>query len=396
MNLRFTIMTDLLSLVAYVFGFGFLSYLFLSACGYLISVMKGEKKVFDKAKNVLSSSSRSTPNMLIALDKQLHDLNLQVVPDSLGNFDSGSIQSLFDNTVVGKYNFVQPNENGGVYKVLIRDSINGEFSNNYNVIENHSLAGVPSAISKMLETEFEDIAGRQALESDHSYLKDNGVSASQGLRLAKKKFVVEHNHVGDATLDAGRTFKVDKNDLLIPIRNVNGDFLSYLSVNKINAKNVRIASSIKGGFFAIGPYPSNDKEYILCEDYLTGSTLHRVKNKTVLVCFDVQNIADVARSVIFKENDAKFIFATAKDLLTKNQARIKKGLMYAKEFNMPFIFPVFPTCKKNEQFKTWNELQDFKSDVDMSNMIDEQVKYFYEQGRDTAIHQFEQKFKIVY
>lgn len=388
-------MTEIISLIAYILGFGFLSYLILTAVGYFISVLKGEKSFTHKVKTTFTSSSRSTPNMLLSLDKQLHEINLQVFPDSLGNFDTGSIQSLFDNTVVGKYDFIKPDENGGVYKVLINDSNIGQFSNNYSVRENHNLTGIPTAISKMLEHEFENIAGRQANENEHIYFKRNGVAAAEGLKIARKRLVIEHNHIGDVKADSGRTFTVEKNDILIPIKNINGNFLSYLAVNKNNIKNVRIASSIKGGFFAIGAFPSKDKEYILCEDYLTGSTLHRIKNKTVLVCFDVQNIVDVARDILFKECESKFIFATAKDLLTKNQARVKKGLEYANEFDMPFIFPVFPNGKQYDQYKNWNELQEFKSDDEIRMMIDNQIRYFNQNGKDIAISQFKKKCNIV-
>ena len=187
-----------------------------------------------------------------------------------------------------------------------------------------------------------------------------------------------------------------KNDILIPIKNVDGKFLSYQVVNSSCAKNVRIASSIKGGFFAIGNFPSKNKEYVLCEDYLTGSTLNRVTGDTVLVCIDVQNIPDVARSILFKDSDSKLTFATAKDSLTKNQARIKKALQFANEFNMPFIFPVFPVGKKFEQYKTWNELQKFVSDGEMKLQIERQVEFFLRVGKEVAIPQVVKKYGVVY
>ena len=164
----------------------------------------------------------------------------------------------------------------------------------------------------------------------------------------------------------------------------------------MKAKNVRVASSITGGFFAIGKFPSIDKEYILCEDYLTGMTLHKATKKTVLVCFDVQNIAHVANAILFKENSSKLIFATAKDILSKNQSRIKKGLLYANEFDMPFIFPVFPIGKQFEQYKTWNELTKFRNDSEIKQMVESQIEYFLRVGKVDAIRQMENKYNIVY
>lgn len=389
-------MMDFLMLVAYVVGFGFLSYLLISALVFLInSFKKWESKPVLMSSNA-DSFSRSTPNMLVSLDKQLHDMDLQVVPKTLGDFDNGVVQSLVDNSIVGNYEFIKTHDEGGIYNVTIQDVNYGEFSSDYNVNEKHDIADIPDAISKMLLEEFNSIGGRQAETKDHRYFKENGVSVSKGILLAAKKLVIKHNHVGDEKLDSGRIFKVAKNDILIPIKNIEGKFLSYQVVNKANAKNVRIASSIKGGFFAIGEFPSKTKDYILGEDYLTASTLNRVTGKTVLVCFDVQNIANVARSILFKYPDSKLTFATAKDSMTKNQARIKRGLQYANEFNMPFIFPVFPIGKKYDQYKTWNELQNHVSDEEIKDQIDRQVAYFLKVGKQVAIPLVVKKYGVIY
>lgn len=389
-------MMDFLMLVAYVVGFGFLSYLLLSALVFLYNAFQKWESQPVSMKSSIDSFSRSTPNMLVSLDKQLHDMDLQVVPKSLGDFDTGVVQSLVDNSIVGNYEFINSHDGGGVYTVTVKDANYGVFNSEYNVNENHNIVDIPDSVSKLLLDEFNSIAGRQADTNDHRYFKENGVSVSKGILLASRKLVIKHNHVGDEKLDSGRTFKVAKNDILIPIKNVDAKFISYQVVNKACAKNVRIASSIKGGFFSIGEYPSNTKDYILCEDYLTGSTLNRVTGKTVLVCFDVQNIGDVARTLLFKDASSKLTFATAKDSLTKNQARIKKGLQYANDFNMPFIFPVFPLGKKFEQYKTWNELQNHVTDNEIKVQIDRQIEFFLKVGKQVAIPQVEKKYGVVY
>src|SRR5690606_30626391 len=97
-------MMDLLQLVAYVTGFGFLCYLFFSALNYSFSGLKtsGKVKNVQFKKTEYSSQSISTPNMLISLDKQLKELDLQVLPNQLGDFDKGVVQSLVDDSIVGK------------------------------------------------------------------------------------------------------------------------------------------------------------------------------------------------------------------------------------------------------------------------------------------------------
>ena len=389
-------MIDLLSLIAFVVGGGVLAYLIFTAIAFFINTLSGlgTKPLFKNP--TISTYSKATPNLLVDLDKQLHEMDFQVLPSKLGEFDTGVIQSLIDNKIVGKYELIKLNDTGGVYHVSINDANYGVYTNDHNVVEKNHITDVPVNISKLLFDEFVSIAGRQALSDDHPYFKDNGVEASKGILIASKKLTIKHNHVGDDKIDSGRTFKVLKNDILIPIKNIEDRFLSYLVVNKMKAKNVRVASSITGGFFAIGDFPSKNKEYILCEDYLTGMTLNKATKKTVLVCFDVQNIANVANAILFKDNSSKLVFATAKDILSKNQSRIKKGLLYANEFNMPFIFPVFPIGKQFEQYKTWNELKKFSNDLEISQMVDSQIEYFLRVGKIDAIRQVEKKYKIMY
>jgi hypothetical protein len=389
-------MMDFITLITFVIGGGLLAYLIFSALAFLINTIRNisDKPLFKNY--TLSSFSKATPSMLLDLDKQLHEMDFQVIPNQLGNFDTGVIQSLIDNKVVGKYSLKNLTEIGGMYSVEISDVNYGAYKNEYTVVENNEIKDIPVSISKLIFDEFISISGSQATTGDHPYFQDHRVEASEGICIANKKLVIKHNHVGDEKTDSGRTFKVLKGDILIPIKNIEDKFLSYLVINKMKAKNVRVASSITGGFFAIGKFPLSDNTYILCEDYLSGMTLHRATNKTVLVCFDVQNIKHVANSIMFKDNSSKLIFATAKDIYSKNQSRFKKGLLYANEYNMPFIFPVFPCGKQFEQYKTWNELSKFNNDSEIKQMVETQIDYFLRIGKDIAIRQVEEKYNILY
>lgn len=388
---------DLILFYLYILGLGCLGY-FLCSAVYTCSInLKPKEKmtVFSIKRKEIFLNEESSLNLLVCLDKQLKELDLQVLPKKIGNFNNGEIQSLIDNSIVGSYEFIEYKNGNGVYTVSIKDDDLGNFSTTYNVKETPDNEEVPDAISKMLFEEYMCIAGRQAQKSDHYFFKDNGVEAATGIVLAKKKFIIEHNMGNDRATKCGRKFVVNKNDLLIPIRNIHKKFMTYLVVDSSKAKNVRIASSIKGGFFPIGEFPHNHNDYILCEDYLTGSTLHRATNKTVLVCFDVQNIGPVAKSILLNHTNANLIFATSKDIMTKNQARIRKGLWYAKEFNMPFILPIFPEGKKYAQYKSWNELQNFKSDNEIKSIIDKQTDFFTRNGKMRAIEQVAKKYNLI-
>ena len=133
------VMKDFLSLIAFVLGGGFLAYMVFSTLAILINSIRniGSKPLF-KSPTIITSS-KSTPSMLVDLDKQLHDMDFQVLPNKLGDFDTGVIQSLIDNKIVGKYELLKLNDNGGVYNVEINDSDYGVYTNDHTVIDKNDI-----------------------------------------------------------------------------------------------------------------------------------------------------------------------------------------------------------------------------------------------------------------
>lgn len=176
----------------------------------------------------------------------------------------------------------------------------------------------------------------------HKYLEVKNVHAYYGVRYATQTIT---EIVGDEV----RT-RIAKGDLLIPIISLDKQFKSYQRIDAKGKKLLCRDSSKHKGMFPIGAWNSKTTQVILCEGYATGATLHEATGKTVFVCFDIGNIAAVAKELAEKHPHVEVILASDYDL-EKEQAGLINALLLSQQFNFKFVFP--NTVKKGSD---WNDL----------------------------------------
>ncbi|WP_436659776.1 hypothetical protein [Acinetobacter sp. P1(2025)] len=253
----------------------------------------------------------------------------------------------------------------------------------------------PRLKQSFIEKELNDISGRVAKKSSHKFLHGNRVASRLGVFIAKKRVVLKIDNQRKGTDQVVHSaLEIHKGDLLIPLQNIHGETINYQIINLQQAKRFRIGASIKGGFFVIGEDLENVDECILCEDYLTGDTLHRVTGKTVVVCFDIQNIETVGNAINGVYSHLVFVIAGSRDIITKSKAKIKKALSVALAFNCPFVLPKFPNDVKYDQYKTWNDLQKVLDDDALLQIYNNQMQYFYEHSVEDAVVNVDRFFKL--
>lgn len=333
------------------------------------------------------------------LNAELAVYNLQILPKDKNNLECGRLQSLKSWNVAGEYNLLPTDLTDGaeVYRFIFKDNdissgileINIDEKLRSNKIEKTKDIGL---MNKMVKDEFNRLKGQGGSVLKHSFLTQNRVEGAKEMAIATKNLVLKHKTVNKVV----EQFKIYKGDLLIPVMNVQKDFLSYQVIDSQHNKRMRIGKSIKGGFFPVGNYRADNEQYILCEDYLSAATLNRATGLTALVGFDVQNILDIAQDLIKQNPKVELIFATSRDMQTANKSRIKKALYYSFLFNMPFIFPKFPDGEQYDHFKTWNELQRYDSDEQIKKKVDAQVKFFKDNGKFSTIRLASDKYGIEY
>jgi hypothetical protein len=322
-------------------------------------------------------------NKINELNTKLNDYGYVISDKWKPKEDEGRIQSIETGKIVGDYVKLSSDYTAG--QEIYRFSVNYlKAQDNVIDIPLGQEVELDNVNVQMARSEFNSIVDQSKLHPSQ-YLKQNRVSQYSGLKVSDRKL---------KAVVRDKSTTVNVYDLVIPVLNINNEIISYQVISDDGVKTLRIGTSIKGGFFPLGKVEQSAKRYILCEDYLTGATLHRVTKETVLVCFDLQNMRDVANAILELNEKNTLVFATGRDKLVKQNPRIRKALFYANSFNMPFIFPRFEDGDKYDHFKTWNELQRYTSDEDMLNMINAQIDYFKNTGKRNTIQVISNKYGL--
>lgn len=386
-NMTFTEISDLFT---YVILGGIVSFVAYVLFG-VVRQNRAEKKY-----NKLAEIKEQKLNYLNA---ELAAYDLQILPKDKNNLEGGRLQSLKSWNVAGEFNLLPSDLTDGseVYRFIFKNNDISSGVLEINIDEKLGSKKTNEAkdtvlLNKMIKDEFDRLKGKGGSVLKHSFLTQNRVEGVKGLAIASKNLVLKHTTINKTV----EQFKINKGDLLIPVMNVQKEFLSYQVIDSHHNKRMRIGKSIKGGFFPVGKYRVDNEKYILCEDYLTAATLNRATGITALVAFDVQNILDVAQDLIQQNPKVELIFATSRDMLTTNKSRIKKALYYSYLFNMPFIFPKFPDGEQYDHFKTWNELNRYDNDEQIKKKVDSQVKFFKDNGKVSTIRLASDKYGIEY
>lgn len=110
----------------------------------------------------------------------------------------------------------------------------------------------------------------------------------------------------------------DSGQLMIPIRDVNGNLTSLQSINdSTGEKKFYTGGKIKGCFHTIGDIENSDY-IIICEGFATGCSIHMATGKPVIVAFQSTNLENVAVEIANKYRglDKKIIIAGDDDVYT--------------------------------------------------------------------------------
>lgn len=386
-NMTFTAISDLFTYLIFGIIVSFVAYILLG-----VVRQNGAAKKYNKDTEIKEQK-------INYLNAELAAYDLQILPKDKNNLEGGRLQSLKNWKVAGEFNLL-PSEltNGSeVYRFIFKNNDIRSGILEINIDEKLELTKTEKAkdielLNKMVKDEFYHLKGKGDSVLKHSFLTQNKVEGAKGMAVATKNLVLKHTTINGIV----EQFKINKGDLLIPVMNVQKQFLSYQVIDSHHNKRMRIGKSIKGGFFPVGVYRVDNEKYILCEDYLTAATLNRATGITALIAFDVQNILDVAQDLIQQNPKVELIFATSRDMQTTNKSRIKKALYYSYLFDMPFIFPKFPEGDQYDHFKTWNELQRYDNDEQIKKKVEAQVKFFKDNGKVSTIRLASDKYGIDY
>lgn len=159
----------------------------------------------------------------------------------------------------------------------------------------------------------------------HPYLQRKGVK-SYGLRVGRWERL-------DA--DTGEWITTTQNGLLIPMRDRRRRLWSLQCIlPDTSGRKMYLKDGAKrGNFFPIGKPQTVDGQtiFVLAEGYATAASVHAATGHLVLVCFDVSNLAAVARSIRERSPKAVIIFAADNDNKTAGNPGVTLAKAAARE-----------------------------------------------------------------
>lgn len=243
-----------------------------------------------------------------------------------------------------------------------------------------------SSLRKLACEEYKSLKDLDADPNKQKYLVKKNVSAGRGLIISNKDLKIGSYYNQFKTTEKDKDyFYIRRGDLLIPAMNLDLEFVTYQRITDNGVKLQRIDISTVGAFYCLGDWRTSTKRIYLCEGYATGYSLYLATNGVVFVCFDVHNIGVVLKLLKERLPDVEVIICTDNDRKKKTKVGLFKGFEYSYLHNSPFIFPVFPNDEKYSDDSDWNDLAKIMDYELIGKMCENQIKYFYEKGKNKCI-----------
>lgn len=162
---------------------------------------------------------------------------------------------------------------------------------------------------------------------DHAYLRAKGVKA-YGLRL-------------------------ERETLLIPLRNVQGELKSLQTIAKDGTKRFVTDGQVKGCYHSIGK-PSG--RIVVCEGYATGATVHEDTGHAVAVAFNSGNLTPVAKAMRSKFPCVDLVIAADDDWRTEGNPGLTAAKAAAAAVGGLLAVPDFSGLARGHKDTDFNDL----------------------------------------
>lgn len=152
--------------------------------------------------------------------------------------------------------------------------------------------------------------------------------------------------------------KQDGLNLIIPVRNVDGEMRGFQAIAPDGQKAFARGIEKKGNFHLIG---GEDKdlsqgEILLCEGYATGASLHMATDMPVAVAFDAGNLRSVAEAIRERHPHAAIIICADNDHTREKNVGVEKAKEAAQAVGGIAVIPEFSREEKARGLTDFNDL----------------------------------------
>lgn len=151
--------------------------------------------------------------------------------------------------------------------------------------------------------------------------------------------------------------KQDGLNLIIPVRNVDGEMRGFQAIAPDGQKAFARGIEKKGNFHLIGEDKDlSQGEILLCEGYATGASLHMATDMPVAVAFDAGNLRAVAEAIRERHPNAAIIICADNDHTRENNVGVEKAKEAAQAVGGIAVIPEFSREEKARGLTDFNDL----------------------------------------
>lgn len=253
----------------------------------------------------------------------------------------------------------------GIY-CLYGDGVPAGWAQNHVTGEKVKLvaSGVILSVEERQRQQAERSARIQEQQQARALEYDNAAARAERLWIGFEP-AKEHKYLQDKGIEVFGLKQVEldgSSRLVVPLRNIDGDFRGYQTIDDAGQKRFFAGMEKRGNFHLIGGEKDlSQTEIVLCEGYATGASLHMATNKPVAVAFDAGNLQAVAEKLREKYPQAQITICADNDHAMKRDGQpynvgVEKAKLAARKVNGKVKVPTFTDREKAQGLTDFNDL----------------------------------------
>ena len=217
---------------------------------------------------------------------------------------------------------------------------------------------------------------KQARAADRD--EDHAAAAKKafGIYINAEK-TTDHPYLTEKNINGDKEYRVDKNNrLIIPAKNLKTNKIESLQfISEDGQKQFLTGGKKSGNAYTIGEL-DEQKPILLAEGFATGKTLNDVSHLPAVVCFDANNLENVAKQIRELMPSAELFICADNDHAKKNNVGIQKAQKAAKAVGAKVIIPKFTDESKKLGYTDFNDLAKCKMGKSrVQSQLKSQIKY---------------------
>ena len=259
-----------------------------------------------------------------------------------------------------------PQADGKLHRVAVEGDKGGKKSGAYTLYPDGRPAGFIQnhKTGEKANFKYEGEIGKTVIPSKNKQartaeLKEDYAAAAKkafGIYINADK-TTDHPYLTDKKINGDKEYRVDKNNrLIIPAKNLKTNKIESLQfIGEDGQKQFLTGGKKSGNAYTIGEF-DEQKPILLAEGFATGKTLNDVSHLPAVVCFDANNLENVAKQIRELMPSAELFICADNDHAKKNNVGVQKAQKAAKAADAKVIIPKFTDESKKLGYTDFNDL----------------------------------------